>query len=55
MIKVIEYIITTYTNESGVRKLKELLFEIMGEINLSLIIIILETRNKTTCSNIRLR
>ena len=36
-IKVIEYIITTYTNESGVRKLKELLFEIMGEINLSLL------------------
>jgi ATP-dependent Lon protease len=33
--KVIEFIIHTYTNESGVRKLKEILFEIMGEINLS--------------------
>ena len=33
--KVIEYIIHTYTNESGVRKLKEVLFEIIGEINLS--------------------
>lgn len=33
--KVIEYIIHTYTNESGVRKLKEILFEIIGEINLS--------------------
>ena len=33
--KVVEYIIHTYTNESGVRKLKEVLFEIIGEINLS--------------------
>ena len=33
--KVIEYIILTYTNESGIRKLKEVLFEIIGEINLS--------------------
>lgn len=32
---VIEYIITEYTCEPGVRKLKELLFEICGEINLS--------------------
>ncbi len=35
--KVIEYIINTYTNEPGVRKLKEILFEIIGEINLSLL------------------
>ena len=35
---IIEYIINTYTNESGVRKLKEILFEILGEINLSLLI-----------------
>ena len=35
--KVIEYLIYTYTNEPGVRKLKELLFEIIGEINLSLL------------------
>jgi len=35
--KVIEYIIHTYTNEPGVRKLKEILFEIIGEINLSLL------------------
>ena len=34
---IIEYIINTYTNEPGVRKLKELLFEIIGEINLSLL------------------
>ena len=34
---LIEYIIKTYTNEPGVRKLKELLFEIIGEINLSLL------------------
>ena len=34
--KVIEYIIHTYTNEPGVSKLKEILFEIIGEINLSL-------------------
>ncbi len=33
--KVIEYIITNYTKEPGVRKLKELLFEIIAEINLS--------------------
>jgi endopeptidase La len=32
---VIEYIITNYTKEPGVRKLKELLFEIIAEINLS--------------------
>jgi len=32
---VIEYIITNYTREPGVRKLKELLFEIIAEINLS--------------------
>ncbi len=34
---VIEFIISNYTHESGVRKLKELLFEIIGEINLELI------------------
>ena len=33
----IEYLINTYTNEPGVRKLKELLFEIYGEINLKLL------------------
>jgi len=35
--KIIKYIIHTYTNEPGVRKLKEILFEIIGEINLSLL------------------
>ena len=34
---VVEYLINTYTNEPGVRKLKELLFEIIGEINLSIL------------------
>ena len=34
---VIEYIIEKYTSEPGVRKLKELLFEIVGEINLSIL------------------
>jgi endopeptidase La len=34
---VIEYIIEEYTSESGVRKLKELLFDIVGEINLELL------------------
>ena len=33
----IEFLITTYTNEPGVRKLKELLFEIISEINLDLL------------------
>ena len=32
---VIEYIINNYTKEPGVRKLKEILFEIIGEINLT--------------------
>jgi len=32
--EVIEFIIETYTCEAGVRKLKEILFEIIGEINL---------------------
>ena len=35
--KIIEYIIYTYTNEPGVRKLKEIFFEIIGEINLELL------------------
>ena len=35
--RIIEFIINSYTNEPGVRKLKELLFEIIGEINLSLL------------------
>ena len=35
--EVLEYIIDTYTCEAGVRKLKELLFEIVGEINLELL------------------
>lgn len=34
---VVEYIIEEYTSEPGVRKLKELLFEIIGEINLSIL------------------
>ena len=33
--ETLEFIINTYTNEPGVRKLKELLFEIIGEINLN--------------------
>ena len=32
--EVIKYIIDVYTCEPGVRKLKEILFEIIGEINL---------------------
>ena len=35
--EVIEYLVLTYTYESGVRKLKELLFEIIGEINLEIL------------------
>jgi endopeptidase La len=35
--EIIEYIIEEYTSESGVRKLKELLFDIIGEINLELL------------------
>tara|TARA_Y100000389_G_scaffold104988_1_gene101871 strand:+ start:5143 stop:8841 length:3699 start_codon:yes stop_codon:yes gene_type:complete len=31
---VVKFIIETYTNEAGVRKLKEILFEIISEINL---------------------
>jgi endopeptidase La len=34
---VIKYIIDTYTLEPGVRKLKEVLFEIVGEINLDIL------------------
>jgi len=34
---VIEYIIETYTLESGVRKLKEVLFDLFGEINIELL------------------
>jgi len=35
--KVLEFIIEEYTCEAGVRKLKEVLFEIVGEINLELL------------------
>ena len=35
--KVLKFIIDTYTYESGVRKLKELLFEIISEINLEIL------------------
>jgi ATP-dependent Lon protease len=36
-INMIEYIIDSYTLEPGVRKLKEVLFDLYGEINLSLL------------------
>ena len=35
--KILEYIIEEYTCESGVRKLKEILFEIIGEVNLDIL------------------
>ena len=35
--EIIEFIIVEYTAEPGVRKLKEILFEIIGEINLSIL------------------
>jgi len=35
--EMIEYIIIHYTNEPGVRKLKEILFDIYGEINLNIL------------------
>ena len=35
--ELIKYIIENYTNESGVRKLKEILFEIISSINLDLL------------------
>jgi ATP-dependent Lon protease len=35
---VIEYIIENYTNEPGVRKLKELFFDIYGDINIQLLL-----------------
>jgi ATP-dependent Lon protease len=34
---MIEYIVKTYTNEPGIRKLKELLFDLVGEINIELL------------------
>ena len=34
---VVEFIINAYTSEPGVRKLKELMFEIVGEINLAVL------------------
>ena len=35
--EVITHIVLTYTCEPGVRKLKEILFEVVGEINLSVL------------------
>ena len=35
--EVLKFIIDEYTSESGVRKLKEILFEIVGEINLDVL------------------
>jgi ATP-dependent Lon protease len=40
---VLRFIIDTYTTESGVRKLKEILFEIVGEINIDIL--------KNCCNN----
>lgn len=34
---IIEYIINTYTTEAGVRKLKEIIFDLYGEINIDLL------------------
>ena len=41
---IIEYIIETYTMEPGVRKLKEVLFDLYGEINLELLKSVDDTR-----------
>ena len=46
--EILKHIIEKYTNESGVRKLKEILFEIVSEINLEL----LDNENKTENINI---
>ena len=35
--EVIHFVIDTYTAESGVRKLKEILFEVVGEINIDIL------------------
>ena len=35
--EVLKFIIDEYTSESGVRKLKEILFEIVGEVNLDIL------------------
>ena len=35
--EIVEYIIETYTLESGVRKLKEVIFDLYGEINIELL------------------
>ena len=35
--ETVKHLIETYTNESGVRKLKEILFEILGDINLEIL------------------
>ena len=35
--ETLKYIIEKYTNESGVRKLKEILFEIVSEVNLEIL------------------
>jgi ATP-dependent Lon protease len=35
--EIIQYIIETYTCESGVRKLKEIIFDLFGEINIELL------------------
>ena len=35
--EIITFIIENYTNEAGVRKLKELIFEVISEINLSIL------------------
>ena len=54
--KVLEYIIQNYTKEPGVRKLKEILFEIIGEINLTQLScndVIINYPIKITCEDIK--
>ena len=55
--ETIQYIIEEYTNEPGVRKLKELFFDLFGEINIELLNNIIENNelpikiHKTTIEN----
>ena len=50
--ELVEYIIETYTCESGVRKLKEVLFDLFGEINIELLRQTNANTNDNTTDNV---
>ncbi len=50
--EIMEYLIETYTSESGVRKLKEVLFDLYGEINIRVLDPVSSSTSTSTSSSL---